>query len=407
MAFRSVLVGALAVLPLVVAETQTSWGQCGGIGWTAPTDCAVGTSCTSVNDYYYQCVPQTSQAAGTQSLYGQCGGSGYASATACPAGAACSSLNEYYYQCLPTTAATTTLTAAVASSAAPTSASSTLTTKTTATAQAATPASSSSTETTAPSSTKAASSSKATTSSASTASSAASSSTASSAAATSSAPASAVAVTALGDWDDGETTRYWDCCKPSCSWEGKAGVTQPVFTCDANNTIETDFSLVSGCDGGSAYTCASNAPWAVTDSLAYGFAAVSIAGGTEASWCCACYELSFTSTAAEGKTMIVQATNTGSDLGTSTGAHFDLLIPGGGVGLFNGCSAQYGAGTDGWGARYGGVSSRDECDILPDALKDGCYFRWDWMLGADNPTISFREVTCPAELTAITGCSRT
>lgn len=36
--------------------------------------------------------------------------------------------------------------------------------------------------------------------------------------------------------------------------------------------------------------CSDQSPWAVSDSLAYGFAAVSIPGGTEADWCCACYE---------------------------------------------------------------------------------------------------------------------
>lgn len=37
--------------------------------------------------------------------------------------------------------------------------------------------------------------------------------------------------------------------------------------------------------------CSNESPWAVTDDLAYGYAAVNIAGGSEASWCCACYEL--------------------------------------------------------------------------------------------------------------------
>lgn len=50
--------------------------------------------------------------------------------------------------------------------------------------------------------------------------------------------------------------------------------------------------------------------------------------------------------------MIVQVTNTGSDLGKN---HFDIAMPGGGVGLFNGCSAQWNASVDGWGDRYGGV----------------------------------------------------
>ena len=69
--------------------------------------------------------------------------------------------------------------------------------------------------------------------------------------------------------------------------------------------------------------CSTQQPWAVSDTLAYGFAATTISGGTEASWCCACYELTFTSTAIAGKTMIVQATNTGGDLGAN---QFDLAV---------------------------------------------------------------------------------
>lgn len=38
----------------------------------------------------------------TQSVYGQCGGTGWSGATACNAEATCSSMNPYYYQCVPT-----------------------------------------------------------------------------------------------------------------------------------------------------------------------------------------------------------------------------------------------------------------------------------------------------------------
>lgn len=83
--------------------------------------------------------------------------------------------------------------------------------------------------------------------------------------------------------------RYWDCCKPSCSWPGKATVNQPVFACDAKFNRLTDSNVKSGCDGGSAYSCADQTPWAINDNLAYGFVATSISGGTESTWCCACY----------------------------------------------------------------------------------------------------------------------
>jgi len=37
--------------------TQAEWGQCGGIGWTGPTTCVAGTTCTYSNAYYSQCLP--------------------------------------------------------------------------------------------------------------------------------------------------------------------------------------------------------------------------------------------------------------------------------------------------------------------------------------------------------------
>lgn len=200
---------------------------------------------------------------------------------------------------------------------------------------------------------------------------------------------------------NGVTTRYWDCCKPSCSWPGKAAVSNPVLACDKNQNPISDSNAVSGCDGGTAYTCANMSPWKVSDNLAYGFAAVSISGGTEGTWCCQCYQLTFTSGPAAGKVMIVQATNTGGDLGSN---QFDLLMPGGGVGAFNGCPAQYGS-WDG-GAQYGGVSSASQCANLPSLVQAGCNWRFDWFMGSDNPSVSWTTVQCPAAITDLSGCVR-
>ena len=88
----------------------------------------------------------------------------------------------------------------------------------------------------------------------------------------------------------GKTTRYWDCCKGSCAWSGKAPVSSPIKTCDKNDNPLSDVNTKSGCDGGSAYMCTDQSPWAVSDDLAYGFAAVKLSGKTESNWCCACYE---------------------------------------------------------------------------------------------------------------------
>jgi len=130
--------------------------------------------------------------------------------------------------------------------------------------------------------------------------------------------------------------------------------------------------------------------------------------------------LTFTSGPVSGKKMIVQTTNTGGDLGDN---HFDIAMPGGGVGLFNACTNQWGAPSQGWGAQYGGISSRSQCDSFPEKLKAGCkfnnfkisnslliilkgYWRFDWFKNADNPAVSFKEVTCPKLLTDKTGCIR-
>lgn len=114
--------------------------------------------------------------------------------------------------------------------------------------------------------------------------------------------------------------------------------------------------------------------------------------------------LTFTSTtlATSGKSMIVQATSTGGDLGDN---HFDLAFPGGGNGIFDGCTKEW--GTNLGGAQYGGISAKADCSALPAALQAGCNFRFDWFEGADNPTVKFEQVTCPAVLTGKTGCART
>ena len=65
--------------------------------------------------------------------------------------------------------------------------------------------------------------------------------------------------------------------------------------------------------------CSDQSPWGVTDDLAYGFAAVSASNPK----CCQCYQLTFTSGPISGKQMIVQATNTGGDVGAT---QFDIAV---------------------------------------------------------------------------------
>lgn len=75
----------------------------------------------------------------------------------------------------------------------------------------------------------------------------------------------------------GTTTRYWDCCKPSCGWPGKATLasgSNPAYSCDINDNPLTNYNAVSGCNGGGAYMCSNESPWAVSDTLAYGTSSV-------------------------------------------------------------------------------------------------------------------------------------
>lgn len=125
-------------------------------------------------------------------------------------------------------------------------------------------------------------------------------------------------------------------------------------------------------------------------------------GKQESNWCCACYSLIFTSGSVKGKELIVQVTNTGGDLGNN---HFDLQMPGGGVGIFDGCSRQF-PGPFSWGDRYGGVKARSDCYKIPAAIQAGCFWRFDWFQDADNPAMRFQEVPCPSALTERTQCVR-
>ncbi len=227
---------------------------------------------------------------------------------------------------------------------------------------------------------------------------------------------------------EGYATRYWDGCKPHCSWAENTSGT-PIKTCNLNNQDNgNDYSIPSACDGGDAFTCWDMAPKEISPTLSYAYAAVPATGDV----CGKCYQLTFTGVGkydstdngsiklkAGNKEMIVMATNIGYDVQNS---QFDLLIPGGGVGAFNACSRQWNVTDDELGARYGGFLTqcrqdlgyntahdeikscvRNYCDAVFDEsgmsdLKDGCYWFVDWFEVADNPMFQYQEVDCPQAL---------
>jgi hypothetical protein len=238
---------------------------------------------------------------------------------------------------------------------------------------------------------------------------------------------------------DGYATRYWDCCKPHCGWAANASPSTPVTSCDrADNPLVGNYDVQSACSDGSpsaAHTCTSSVPWAVSPTLAFGYAAVPATGDI----CGRCYRLEFDGTsynapgdpgaaALAGKAMVVQATNIGYDVG---GGQFDLLIPGGGVGAFNACTVQWGVNNPAdLGAQYGGLLQackqanpgadhaalkacvRGSCERLfgpldgggawPE-LAAGCGWFIDWYEVADNPALRWAEVECPPALVSASG----
>jgi hypothetical protein len=217
----------------------------------------------------------------------------------------------------------------------------------------------------------------------------------------------------------GWATRYWDCCKPHCSWQQHAGGNLSKQCTNKGRTNDTNWGNGSVCDGGgSAMTCISQIPFTIDgcSDMAFAFAAVPASDGGS---CGKCYQLTFTgkgkyksdanTKALNGKKLIVMTTNVGTDVQQG---QFDIMIPGGGVGIFNGCASM------GWGsqgAQYGGLLAdcEGESKDLPSKVvtclknkcnsvfsndseaKQGCLFLAEWMHAAGNPMHNYTEVECP------------
>jgi len=119
--------------------------------------------------------------------------------------------------------------------------------------------------------------------------------------------------------------------------------------------------------------------------------------------------------------MIVQAINVGSDVANG---QFDISIPGGGVGMYDACSKQWGiTNASDLGEVYGGFLPRCKSMVgrtNGQAIKDcvmqscknvfeahnltelaaGCRWFVDWFQAADNPAINYKEVACPDQLSS-------
>lgn len=238
-------------------------------------------------------------------------------------------------------------------------------------------------------------------------------------------------------------SRYWDACKPHCSQRDNVDTTANPFRIARNCSIDGEevpaFTLSpnvnqwwtgyegtkSACEaGGDVFACTDMAPVKVNDTLSYAFVATSLKNAQ----CGQCFQLQFdggghSGTKAahkliKGKTLVVLASNTGSDVEEG---QFDIMIPGGGVGIFDALSTQLGVSKASLGANDGGLLTscqmeKNDYDLPASAYKDcvkkkcldlfssrenllnGCLWFADWFETADNPTYYYKKVECPQYL---------
>ncbi|MDR3002508.1 MAG: hypothetical protein LBU89_14770 [Fibromonadaceae bacterium] len=201
----------------------------------------------------------------------------------------------------------------------------------------------------------------------------------------------------------GWASRYWDGCKPTCSWPSNIwdngnpdpyviarncdmlNKEMPAYYLDPRTSPDDPYNqpryFGTGCakmepnddhrrlwrtsvtyqehllrnpnfpqdhNNDGAHTCFDMIPVAINDTLAYAFGATP--GGVKS--CGKCFQIQFdggwdphpaapriTHSALKGKTLIVMASNTGHDVASG---QFDIMIPGGGTGSFDCFSKQLG-----------------------------------------------------------------
>ncbi len=261
-----------------------------------------------------------------------------------------------------------------------------------------------------------------------------------------------------GSTQKGWNSRYWDSCKPHCSWMDNvdtssqaayAAAGYTVRNCNIHDVEIPTFTLSRGLEqywwgmegvpsscevgAGGSFTCTDMAPIKVNDTLSYGFVA-----GPSNQGCGKCYHLQYdgstnnkgsdgpdvkeTHLALKGKHMIVMASNIGHDVDANS-TQFDLLVPGGGVGIFNALSTQIGKTPEELGSNNGGVLSYcmqklgywqvtkeqyqecviEKCEAVFDStvwphLNRGCKWLATFFEAADNPSFVWEEVECPQYL---------
>lgn len=221
-----------------------------------------------------------------------------------------------------------------------------------------------------------------------------------------------ISATAKRGWN----TRYWDACKPHCSWLRESAMDTTRADTSSNEAFIANYGIARNCNihdvevpaftlgnvnpyafnyvgtrsacgvekETGVFTCTDMAPIAVNDTLAYAYVA-----GTADSKCGKCYHLQYdghfkhemetnppkaTHKALKGKHLVVMASNIGRDVSGGDAnlkaGQFDLMVPGGGVGQFDALSVQVNGADVNWGAGFGGFLT--ECQKDPNANPGSC-----------------------------------
>ncbi|KAI0143417.1 carbohydrate-binding module family 1 protein [Xylariaceae sp. FL1272] len=85
----------------VVGSSATSTATATKATTTATTTTSAGTTVTTKTSTTSSATSTSTSGCTAVAAYGQCGGSGYTGCTTCASGSTCSHLNDYYYQCVP------------------------------------------------------------------------------------------------------------------------------------------------------------------------------------------------------------------------------------------------------------------------------------------------------------------
>lgn len=212
------------------------------------------------------------------------------------------------------------------------------------------------------------------------------------------------------------TTRYFDCSRPTCSWNSNCGQGGPPSN-------SNDCANYSGSNDG-VHNSPYNAP-SLQNGVVYTTAAASGSFGLTRNGgepCGKCYELEITgqcgnpydsgkygcdnakNMSMKGTKFVTMVTNLCPDWnsGQNEGCppalkdknvrganhHFDLAIIGGGFGAQGKCPSQYS-----WSPKN--VSDCGNPNIVPPMYKDACEIFYKNLGEMDNPMVAFKEVPCP------------